>query len=351
MTQITKINQIFKPSTATVKNSYLFFPLFLGVLRVLLCETLRVRVAFRRKGGSLKKISLLTLLYQFFLKLHRIRSPLAPLKKGGKRIKVPLKKGSHCVGRVSRLVASGVDLGGSGYVQLHIKLVLAITILFLCSTDQALAQQSHTFNPQTILRDALQWIDSLGSLGAIAFITLYIIATVAFLPGSILTLGAGVVFGVVWGSLYVFIGATLGATAAFLVGRYLARGWVTRKIAGNKKFAAIDNAVGKAGLKIVLLTRLSPIFPFNLLNYALGITGVSLKDYFIGSVGMIPGTIMYVYIGSLAGNLARIGTESQPTNPTVQWAIRIIGFIATVAVTIYVTRIARKALEEEVSNN
>lgn len=251
-----------------------------------------------------------------------------------------------------------------GYLKLNIsthrlkKLTLftftSLTIILLFNTDVALAQAStttNTFNPQTILREALQWIDNLGSLGAIAFIALYIIATIAFLPGSILTLGAGVVFGVVWGSLYVFIGATLGATAAFLVGRYLARGWVASKIAGNKKFAAIDNAVGKAGLKIVLLTRLSPIFPFNLLNYAFGITGVSLKDYFIGSVGMIPGTIMYVYIGSLAGNLARIGTEAQPTNPTIQWTIRIIGFIATVAVTIYITRIARKALEDEVSNN
>jgi uncharacterized membrane protein YdjX (TVP38/TMEM64 family) len=230
-----------------------------------------------------------------------------------------------------------------------------LTLLILASvlsfkTNPAWAQESpnlNSFNPQTILRNALQWIDSLGTVGAIAFIVLYIIATVAFFPGSILTLGAGVIFGAVWGSLYVFIGATLGATSAFLVGRYLARNWVAEKIADNKKFAAIDQAVGKEGLKIVLLTRLSPIFPFNLLNYAFGITGVSLQDYFIGSLGMIPGTIMYVYIGSLAGNLAMIGTETQPTNPTLQWAIRILGLFATVAVTVYVTRIARKALEKE----
>ncbi|WP_392532515.1 TVP38/TMEM64 family protein [Nostoc sp. C117] len=229
-------------------------------------------------------------------------------------------------------------------------ILVVIGFGFLLNTEFALAQESiktNSFNPQAILRDALQWIDSLGTVGAIAFIALYIIATVAFFPGSILTLGSGVIFGVVWGSLYVFIGATLGATAAFLVGRYLARDWIAHKIADNKKFAAIDQAVGREGLKIVLLTRLSPIFPFNLLNYSLGITGVSLKDYFIGSLGMIPGTIMYVYLGSLAGNLAMIGTETQPTNPTIQWAIRIIGFIATVAVTIYITRIARKALEEE----
>jgi uncharacterized membrane protein YdjX (TVP38/TMEM64 family) len=227
-----------------------------------------------------------------------------------------------------------------------------VGIAIALTASPAVAQESTTaqgFNPQETLRNALQWIDSLGSVGAIAFIALYIIATVAFLPGSIITLGAGVVFGVVLGSLYVFIGATLGATAAFLVGRYLARGWVSKKIAGNDKFKAIDEAVGKEGFKIVLLTRLSPIFPFNLLNYAFGVTGVSLKDYFLGSVGMIPGTIMYVYIGSLAGSLARIGTEGQATNPTVQWAIRIIGFIATVVVTVYVTRIARKALEKKVS--
>lgn len=204
------------------------------------------------------------------------------------------------------------------------------------------------FNPQEILRNALIWVDSLGSLGAIAFIVLYILATVAFLPGSILTLGAGVVFGVFFGSLYVFIGATLGAIAAFLVGRYLARDWVAQKIAGNQKFTAIDQAVGKEGFKIVLLTRLSPIFPFFLLNYAYGVTGVSLKDYAIASVGMIPGTIMFVYIGSLAGNLATLGTQNQTVNPVLEWTIRIIGFMATVAVTLYVTKLARKALDEAV---
>ncbi|MDJ0737878.1 MAG: TVP38/TMEM64 family protein [Nostocaceae cyanobacterium] len=232
--------------------------------------------------------------------------------------------------------------------------LLAFAIAILINTDPASAQETVNtpgFNPQQWLRNALVWIDSLGAVGGITFIALYIIATVAFLPGSILTLGAGVVFDVGWGSLYVFIGATIGATAAFLVGRYLARGWVAQKIAGNQKFQVIDEAVGREGLKIVLLTRLSPVFPFNLLNYAYGLTGVSLKDYFLGSVGMIPGTIMYVYIGSLAGSLATIGTSNQPSNPTVEWAIRIIGFIATVVVTFYVTKIARKALEESVTDN
>ncbi|NET01584.1 MAG: TVP38/TMEM64 family protein [Sphaerospermopsis sp. SIO1G2] len=228
--------------------------------------------------------------------------------------------------------------------------LLTISIVLLIHPNVVLAQTvTSSFNPQTILRNSLEWIDSLGAVGAIVFICIYIIATVAFLPGSILTLGSGVLFDVVLGSIYVFIGATLGATLAFLVGRYLARNWVSSKIADNNKFAAIDQAVGREGLKIVLLTRLSPIFPFNLLNYAFGITAVSLKDYFIGCVGMIPGTIMYVYIGSLAGSLALIGTGDQPTNPTITWVIRIVGFIATVAVTVYVTKIAKKALEQEVS--
>ncbi|MBD2175427.1 TVP38/TMEM64 family protein [Pseudanabaena sp. FACHB-1998] len=197
-----------------------------------------------------------------------------------------------------------------------------------------------------ILLEALKWIESLGYIGGLAFVGIYIVSTVAFIPGSVLTLGSGVVFGVVWGSFYVFIGATLGAIAAFLVGRYLARDWIGKKIEGNQKFVAIDRAVAHEGFKIVLLTRLSPIFPFNLLNYAFGITGVSLKDYALASVGMFPGTVMYVYIGSLAGDIARIGNNNQPSDPLIQWTIRIIGFIATLAVTIYVTRIARKALAE-----
>ena len=200
------------------------------------------------------------------------------------------------------------------------------------------------FNPQVLLQQALAWIDSLGSIGAIAFISIYIIATIAFLPAFVLTLGAGVLFGVGLGSVYVFAGATLGSIAAFLVGRYLVRDWVVHKIASNDKFRTIDRAVSNEGLKIVILTRLSPIFPFNLLNYAFGVTGVSLRDYIIGSIGMIPGTVMFVYIGSLAGSLAAIGTDTPPTNPTLQWTIRIVGLIATIAVTIYVSKIAKQAL-------
>ncbi|MEB3272311.1 MAG: TVP38/TMEM64 family protein [Prochlorothrix sp.] len=200
---------------------------------------------------------------------------------------------------------------------------------------------------QGALVHALATIQDLGPLGPIAFIALYIIATVAFLPGSIVTLGAGVVFGVAAGSVYVFVGATLGAIAAFLVGRYLARGWVEGKISGDPNFSAIDRAVGREGLKIVILTRLSPLFPFNLLNYAYGLTGVSLRDYAIGSVGMLPGTIMYVYLGDAAGSLATLGTGTGEKTQAEQ-ILFLVGLGATVAVTLYVTAIAKKALAASV---
>ncbi|MGF1520481.1 MAG: TVP38/TMEM64 family protein [Nodosilinea sp.] len=220
---------------------------------------------------------------------------------------------------------------------------------------QTLAQETGA-NPsflgslQVQLVNALAWIDQLGAIAPLAFILLYIVITVAFVPASVVTLGAGVVFGVVKGSALVFVGAMLGATAAFLVGRYLARGWVARKISNNPKFQAIDDAIARDGRKIIFLLRLSPVFPFNLLNYSLGLSQISLKDYVIGSVGMLPGTIMYVYLGSLVGNLATLGADSsQPSEAaTVQWIIRIVGLIATVAVTLYVTRIARRALNEAI---
>jgi uncharacterized membrane protein YdjX (TVP38/TMEM64 family) len=242
----------------------------------------------------------------------------------------------------------GQEFNRSSYLMLCLFVAIALLLSNGFMASPAFAQDTaiQSFNPQELLRSALKWVESLGYIGGLVFILIYIVSTVAFIPGSILTLGAGVLFGVVLGSLYVFVGATLGAIAAFLVGRYLARDWIGKKIEGNQKFAAIDRAVAHEGFKIVLLTRLSPVFPFNLLNYAFGVTGVTLKDYALASVGMFPGTVMYVYIGSLAGDIARLGSENQPTDSTIQWVIRIVGFIATVAVTLYVTSIARKAIAE-----
>ncbi len=201
-------------------------------------------------------------------------------------------------------------------------------------------------NLPELFRDALAWIDRAGPIAPLVFSLLYVAACVFMLPGAILTLGAGAVFGVVRGTLFVSLASTLGATAAFLIGRYLARSMVARRVAGNPTFKALDEAVADQGWKIVGLTRLSPIFPFNLLNYGFGVTRVSLRDYVLASwIGMIPGTVMYVYIGSLAGTLAELGaTDSGRTRSSAEWGFYLLGFMATVAVTVVITRIARQAL-------
>ena len=219
-----------------------------------------------------------------------------------------------------------------------IKIVLAVLIL------AALIAAATFFDLQQIFRDTLAWISGLGVIAPVIFIAIYILACVLLLPGSILTLGAGIVFGVVKGSIVVSVGSTVGATCAFLVGRYFARGWVSEKIGRNEKFNAIDDAVASEGWKIVLLTRLSPVFPFNLLNYGFGLTKIGLKHYILASwTGMIPGTIMYVYIGSLAGDLASLGTGNR-TRTTGEWILYGVGLLATLAVTVFVTRLAKRSL-------
>lgn len=228
--------------------------------------------------------------------------------------------------------------------RLIVKVVLAVVVI------AGVVVVTRFIDLQQIFGNALDWISGLGPTGPLVFVLLYILACVLLLPGSLLTLGAGVVFGVIEGSVVVSVGSTLGATCAFLVGRYLARDWVGAKIAGNDKFKAIDEAVAVEGWKIVGLTRLSPIFPFNLLNYAFGLTQVKLKHYLIASwLGMMPGTILYVYIGSLAGDLASLGSGER-TRSTGEWILYGIGLAATVVVTVFVTRIAKKALDTRVAS-
>lgn len=231
----------------------------------------------------------------------------------------------------------------------HCKLKL-IVIGSLVITAVIVTQQ---FNLQEFLQASFSSVKSLGFIGAIAFIAIYNLATLLFVPGSLLTMKGGCLFGIFWGTVYVLIAATLGAVWAFLLGRYLSRDWIYRLIGKNPKFQAIDNAVKRDGWKIVLLSRLSPIFPFNLLNYAFGVTQISLKDYILGSLGMIPGTLMYVYLGSLASDLTKLDMSNYPTTretQILQWVIRIIGLIATIAVMIYMTRLAKKALDQSIED-
>ncbi len=190
------------------------------------------------------------------------------------------------------------------------------------------------------------WIDSLGALGPVVFIAGYAAATVAFVPGSVLTLAAGAIFGLVQGSIYVLTAATIGATLAFLVARYAAREAVEQRLEGNPRFAAIDRAVGQQGLKIMLLLRLSPVFPFNLLNYALGLTKVRLGDYVLASIGMLPGTVLYTYSGLVGGDVARLAGGTSPERSAAYYAVVGLGLAATVLVTTVITRTAKRALED-----
>lgn len=191
------------------------------------------------------------------------------------------------------------------------------------------------------------WVDGLGVWGPLVFAVGYVLATVAFVPGSVLTLAAGAIFGLAKGTALVFLAATTGAAAAFLVSRYVARAAVERRLAGNQRFAAIDQAIGRQGRRIVMLLRLSPVFPFNLLNYGLGLTKVRFVDYLVASVGMLPGTVLYVYYGKVVGDVALLAGGSAVQRGPAYYAVLGLGLAATIVVTTVVTRTARRALQEE----
>jgi uncharacterized membrane protein YdjX (TVP38/TMEM64 family) len=183
-----------------------------------------------------------------------------------------------------------------------------------------------------------------GFAGVLLYALVYVAATLLLLPGSILTAGAGFVYGPLWGALLVSPVSVLGATLAFLLGRGVARGWVVRRLRANTRVAAIDEAVAQHGLRLVVLLRLSPLVPFNLLNYALGLTRVRLRDYVIGSaLGMLPGTVLYVYLGSTIAEASQLAAGVRPTGLAgrlLYW----LGLAASLLVVAVTTRLARNAL-------
>lgn len=191
-----------------------------------------------------------------------------------------------------------------------------------------------------------QWVEGVGFWGPAVFVLGYAVATVAFLPGSLLTLAAGATFGIVEGTLWAFAGATVGSSASFLIARYAARGAVERRMAGNARMAAIDRAVAAEGRRIVFLLRLVPVIPFNALNYGLGLTKVAFRDYLVACLGMLPGTLLYVYSGKVAGDVAELASGAPVSRGGGYWALIGLGLAATIAVTVIVTRTARRALAE-----
>lgn len=192
---------------------------------------------------------------------------------------------------------------------------------------------------QELLHSFQGWVIGLGPLGWVLYALVYAVCCVLFVPASILTLGAGALYGLWTGTAVVLAGATLGATLSFLLAKSVLRKRIERMTAGNAKFQALDRAIGKEGAKIVFLVRLAPVFPFTYINYAFGLTGVRTLPYVVASFfGMIPGTFAYVYLGSAAAGAA--SGEADTTKKIVQ----IAGAVVALVVTIFVARVATKAI-------
>lgn len=195
-----------------------------------------------------------------------------------------------------------------------------------------------------LLPGLAQWVAGLGWAAPLIFAGIYIVATVLLVPGSLLTMAGGALFGVWRGTLLVLVAATAGASAAFLIARYFARERVALRMVSDPRFDAIDRAVGTAGLKLVVLLRLSPAVPFNLLNYALGVTRVRFLHYLAGCAAMLPGTLLYVYYGRVIGDVAALAAGARPEHGPGYYALLGAGLLATVLVTVLLTRMARREL-------
>lgn len=199
-----------------------------------------------------------------------------------------------------------------------------------------------------------EWVTTLaerarntGARGIALFVAAYVVSTVAFLPGSILTLAAGFVYGPVWGVAIASPASVAGATCAFLLGRTLLRGWAEARMGKSERVRAIDAAVSREGFKIVVLLRLSPIIPFNALNYALSLSNVPLRTYVLASVlGMLPGTAMWVYLGSLAPAAADLSSAGSGGGHA-RTILYVAGLVATVAAAVIGARAARRALDAQ----
>ena len=197
------------------------------------------------------------------------------------------------------------------------------------------------------------WLDQVISFlqsqeGRVVFIPLYALWITCLLPGVWASMLAGALYGPWVGSFVVFLGACLGAELAFLLGRTLCRNWVLHQLSKVSKLRAIEQAVSREGLKLVLLTRLSPAFPFSILNFIYGVTEVSIKDYTIGLVGIFPGTLLFCGLGSIAGDIAnfRDVLSSNDANPG-SLILRIVGIIATIGTVLIISRSIRISLQEE----
>jgi uncharacterized membrane protein YdjX (TVP38/TMEM64 family) len=192
------------------------------------------------------------------------------------------------------------------------------------------------------MEHGMLWIEQCGWVGWIWFVILYALSCVLFLPGSVLSFGAGAVYGFWSGTMLVSLGSVAGALANFLSTRYLLRGWMARKFAKSRKFHALDHAATNDGLKLVILTRISPILPHSLVSCAFGLSRMSLPRYLLASwIGFLPISAAYAYCGAVIGRAAKGGLHQGPQ----AWIAYTVEISITILVTIWITRIAHKALK------
>lgn len=209
-----------------------------------------------------------------------------------------------------------------------------------------------TLPMEKMLKDFLVWIDkNLGHWGPLVLAVAYIPLTVLAVPASILTLGGGYLFGLTVGFIADSIGSTAGATAAFLVGKTIGRSYVVSKLKDYPQFQAVAIAVQRSGFKIVLLLRLVPLLPFNMLNYLLSVTPVSIGEYILASwIGMMPITFAFVYVGTTIKDLSDV-THGWNEISTTRWILLTIGSVASVVLMVLVTKVARKSLNKALEEN
>jgi uncharacterized membrane protein YdjX (TVP38/TMEM64 family) len=195
-----------------------------------------------------------------------------------------------------------------------------------------------------ILRMVLERVNRMGAWAPFWFILTYMVACLVFFPGVILTMGSGILFGVGWGTFYTTVGATLGAASAFVISRYLARDWVRAKLDKYPLFRVVDDAVAKEGWKIAGLIRLSPAFPYIPLNFIFGLTRIPFWQFVLVTYFAIhPLTILFVYLGSLIGDVAELGTKPMASG-NMKWVVLGVGLASTAVVTFFVTRMAKRIL-------
>jgi uncharacterized membrane protein YdjX (TVP38/TMEM64 family) len=202
-----------------------------------------------------------------------------------------------------------------------------------------------------LLTLCLDWVQGLGPLGVAAFSVVYVTTVVLLVPATFMTLGAGATFGVPLGFPLAWGSAVAGATLSFLLGRTLVRGWVEHRLLTHPHLAALDRAVAQSGWKIVALSRLCPFFPFPLLNYAYGASRITLAQYVSATaLGLIPGVLLYVWVGDALGDLVHLNV-GQALGGVWQWVFYGFGLAVAALATFYITRLAQRALREQVNHS